>query len=244
MDDLKLEKGHYNSDFCKKGIDALSGLCVHGADRRRYKVLVFDMGNVLVLYDPPKTMADDGLSQRQIAVMMKEVFQSPEWVAMDRGVLALEDAFAVFRQRLPLDLWGYIEEKGLKAHWMEHMPPFEEMYDLVFELKAEGYGIFLLSNASSHFYEYSKNYPVMELMDGKIISADHHCLKPEPEIYEILFESFNINPEEALFIDDMEENIRGAQRQGMDGICFSPSYSEVSKLRAILREKAIECKLK
>lgn len=201
--------------------------------------IVFDMGNVLVFYDPKETMRRDGLAPEQVEALYHAVFASAEWAALDRGVIEKTEAYAVFKSRLNEPLWAYLEEKALRQNFMDHMPPYVEMYDLAAELKQAGYTIYLLSNAAADFHSYSKNYPVMNLMDGKIISADHHCLKPEPEIYRILFETFDLEPEECVFIDDVQANIDGAAQVGMDGICFSPSRASVSFLRERLREKGI-----
>ncbi|MDR1629571.1 MAG: HAD family phosphatase [Oscillospiraceae bacterium] len=204
------------------------------------KSVVFDMGNVLVVYDPKQTMLQDGLTPKQADVICGAVFASAEWVALDRGTIEKADAFAVFKSRLPEDLWAYLEPKALRQSWMDHMPPYAEMFHLVTDLKRAGYGVYLLSNAGSEFHSYFKNYPVMELMDGKIISADHHFLKPEPELYRVLFDTFALRPEECLFVDDMRSNIDGAARVGMSGICFSPSRERVN----VLREKLCEAGVK
>ena len=114
------------------------------------------------------------------------------------------------------------------------------MYDLILELKANGYKTYLLSNAGYDFYEYSPHKPAIALMDGKIISCEHKVLKPEKEIYEILFNTFSLDPSECIFIDDVEENIEGGKKCGMDGIVFSPSVEDVSVLREKLKNKGVK----
>ena len=117
------------------------------------------------------------------------------------------------------------------------MPPFEKMCELVKQLKQNGYGIYLLSNASSDFHERRSGIPALAFFDGVLISADYKLLKPEKEIYEALYEKFSLNPEECFFIDDVQKNIDGAKATGMDGHCYY--HGDVEILRADLRSKGV-----
>ena len=119
------------------------------------------------------------------------------------------------------------------------MPPFEKIYGFVKELKSKGYGIYLLSNASSDFHERRKDIPALSLFDGVLISADYKLLKPEKEIYLELYKKFSLKPEECYFIDDMQKNIDGAKDTGMDGHCYF--HGDVEILRNAMREKGIDC---
>ena len=197
--------------------------------------IIFDMGNVLVAYTPEKTLREMGVSEDDIQFLMREVFSSFEWVEMDRGTLSKPEAFEIMKPRLPRYLADFVFENTIANSIMDRMPPFPEMYDLVCEIKKAGYPVYLLSNASPDFYVFSKRYPVMDLMDGKIVSADYKVVKPERELYQILFDTFSLKPEECFFVDDLERNIEGAKAAGMDGICFSPSFEPVSVLRAALK---------
>ena len=62
--------------------------------------------------------------------------------------------------------------------------------------------------------------------------SEEKLLKPQKEIYERLFEKFNIKPEESYFIDDLQLNIDGAAACGMKGYCFADG--NVEKLQKAL----------
>lgn len=51
--------------------------------------------------------------------------------------------------------------------------------------------------------------------------------KPEPEIYQYLFNRFDLKPEDCFFIDDLEENIKTGKFLGMDGIVFTGDIEAV-----------------
>lgn len=85
--------------------------------------------------------------------------------------------------------------------------------------KAEGYKVYLLTNIyPSAMQTFLAKHDFFSLFDGMMASCDVGLVKPEPEIYQTLMQRFNINPNEALFIDDRAENIAGAAKLGIDGI--------------------------
>ena len=53
--------------------------------------------------------------------------------------------------------------------------------------------------------------------------------KPEPEIYQHLFQAYDLKPEECFFIDDLERNIKAAKAVGMDGIIFTGDIDAVKQ---------------
>jgi putative hydrolase of the HAD superfamily len=55
-------------------------------------------------------------------------------------------------------------------------------------------------------------------VDGQVISYEIHYVKPEPEIYEELIRKYNINPIQAVFLDDLPENLEGAKPFGFHTI--------------------------
>ena len=73
---------------------------------------------------------------------------------------------------------------------------------------------------------YQELLPEVDSFDGILFSAEEKLLKPQKEIYERLFEKFNIKPEESYFIDDLQLNIDGAAACGMKGYCFADGNVE------------------
>ena len=91
---------------------------------------------------------------------------------------------------------------------------------LVYDLKAAGYKLYVLSNMSREFIEFLRRFPVYRLFDGEVVSCEEGTVKPEPRIYEILLERYALNPAETLFIDDRQANIEAAERLGIHGHLF------------------------
>ena len=182
------------------------------------KNIVFDMGGVLIDYDPEKTLY--GMFDRETAdIALSEIFRNEIWREKDRGTVSAEDILRLKGDKIPARSYEKIAEMTLNLY--PYMAPFRQTEELVIRLKAAGYGIYLLSNASLDFYENKKGIPALRYFDGWLISADYRLLKPEPEIYQKLFSKFNLRPDECFFTDDVEENCEGARLAGMKAYRFS-----------------------
>ena len=95
-----------------------------------------------------------------------------------------------------------------------------KVMDVVRELKARGYTLYLLSNAARRQHTYWHDIPGSECFSGTLISADVHLLKPEAAIYQALFDKFDLTAASCLFVDDFPPNIEAAENAGMQGIVF------------------------
>ena len=202
------------------------------------KNIVFDMGKVLLDYDAELVCSHFISNEEERKEVCRCVFVSPEWVLLDMGVISEEEGLKCMQERLKTE-----HEKELAAlcfaHWHEYnMHPITGMEELVRSLKAEGYGIYLCSNASVRLLScYKELIPAIDCFDGILFSAEVKCLKPQKEMYQHLFDRFSLKPEECFFIDDSKINIQGAKDCGMDGFWFAEG--NVGKLKNTLREKGI-----
>lgn len=200
--------------------------------------IVFDMGQVLIYFYPDLFLRRLGVPEEDWPVLEREMFRSVEWTQTDRGTLDEAGAVEAFCARLPERLHGYVRTM-VWDWWKEPLVPVEGMEELIGELKGLGYGVYLLSNASSRLHEYFSRIPGSQYFDGKIVSGDWKLLKPEREIFQTLFREYDLKPEESLFIDDLPHNVEGAVFSGMGGIIFR---DDVSLLRRELRAAGVPVK--
>ena len=198
------------------------------------KNILFDMGNVLIHFDRKAFLDRLDISEEDKQLLLREVFLSVEWVQMDRGTLCEETAEPLMCQRLPEHLHSAVH--SLVSLWDDPMLPIAGMAELVEELKDNGYGIYLLSNASVRQHEYWPKIPGWQSFDGKIISADEKVMKPHPDYYLRALDRFKLIPGECVFVDDVPANIEGAMYCGIPGIVF---HGDVQLLRKQLHAKGI-----
>ena len=188
------------------------------------------MGGVLIDYVPARFVDLLGLEGEDKALLLREVFNTVEWVQMDRGAKTEEEAAAVMKRNLPARLHGAVDR--LVFWWELEMRPMEGMEALVKELKGLGYPVYLLSNASLRQPEYFDRIPGSQYFDGKIVSAFYKLLKPQPEIFRLLTQKFGLNLEECFFVDDLAANVEGAVNEGLSGAVFHGVEDLRKKLRA------------
>ncbi len=201
------------------------------------KNIVFDMGNVVIRFDPTAFIDRFGVSAEEREMLLREVFRSPEWVMMDRGTLTDEQCADILCPRLPEHLRDIARK--LIAFWDRPILETEGICPLIEELKGLGYGIYLLSNASCRQPDYWQRVPASRFFDGTLISYSVKLVKPMPEIYEKFFETFSLKREECFFIDDSPANVEAALYVGMPATVF---HNDTARLRRELRAAGVMVK--
>jgi putative hydrolase of the HAD superfamily len=106
--------------------------------------------------------------------------------------------------------------------------------EVLAELKAGGTRLALLSNAGPDYGSYFRNGPLGGFFAACYVSGELGLLKPDREIYQHVLHDLDISAAEAVFIDDREANVRGAQALGITGHLFTG----VTALRAFLASLA------
>lgn len=197
-------------------------------------VFVFDMGRVLLNFDPMLCIApylSDPEDREEIA---RVAFASEEWRMLDAGTITDAEALSRWLDRLPPRLHDAMAQ--IFENWHRYLPEIPEMSALVRDLHRAGYPIYLLSNVSLRFEQLKTCFPLLSLMQGYVTSAKEQVVKPDREIYEILLDRYGLCPEECIFIDDVPANIQGAAMVGMQGYVFD---GDAHKLRSALREMGV-----
>ena len=187
------------------------------------KNVIFDFGGVVCTFSQDAIL-DDFCTGEVHARLKPVLFRS--WQALDEGTADYEEYVA---ETLKL-LDG--EDKQIAQRffreWHRSMRPIPGIWALIGELKARGYGVYLLSNASTWFAGHLEDYPILRLFDGRLISAPEKMAKPEERIYRLALERFGLNAAETLFVDDRAENTEAAERVGIAGYVFD---GDAEKLR-------------
>ena len=196
--------------------------------------ILFDMGNVLIRFDRDYFITRLGITGEDKTLLMREVFQSVEWVRLDHGTLREPEALESICARLPRRLHDAADK--LVSMWDRPILPIEGMPELVRELKEKGYRLYLLSNASVRQHEYWPRVPGWDLFEGKIISADEKVMKPDPQFFRIALDRFGLAPEECFFVDDSAPNVEAALCCGIPGAVF---HGDAGLLRRQLRAAGV-----
>jgi 2-haloacid dehalogenase len=197
----------------------------------RINVVVFDIGNVLIPWDPRwlfrKLLADESAVNRFLADV--DFF---EWNAQhdagQRFAQGIADKGLLFPHYKTL-LQAFFDR------WEESLgPPIEGSVSLARQLRASGYRTLALTNFSAEtFPRATRLHSFLDEFEGVLVSGHEKLMKPDPAIYRLLCERYQVNPTQAVFIDDTLGNVEGARQIGMQGIHFQSSGQLTLDLREL-----------
>jgi len=95
----------------------------------------------------------------------------------------------------------------------------------------------MITNAWDTIRHYLESrWRIADAFDLLVISAEEHLAKPDPRIYQLALSRLDIQPQESVFVDDMEANVLGAKAVGMHAIRFQSTPQILADLRALLEE--------
>jgi putative hydrolase of the HAD superfamily len=183
--------------------------------------IVFDLGGVVFNWQPDaiiNSVCDDADTRN---LVRREIFEHADWVELDRGTIALQQAIdrGAIRTGLPVAL---IER--LLAAVPLFLTPIQATIELIHDLYGTTNRLFVLSNmhlASIAYLE--ERHGIWDMFDGIVISSRVQMVKPEHRIYEYLLRRYQLEPAATVFIDDMAENLAAASSLGIRTIRFIDS---------------------
>lgn len=192
------------------------------------KNVVFDMGNVLLSFNPEISLNLFCKTEESKNIIRKELFEGPEWIQGDYGAITNAERYEPVSRRVPEK---YHEELyQCVMGWDICMKPVLGAKEFCEYVKEKGYGIYVLSNACDGFHNYFPRFKPENYFDGVMVSSDVHMIKPEIRIYEHFLKTYDLAAEECLFIDDREENIAGAEKAGIKGFLFKGEFNPINGL--------------
>ena len=190
------------------------------------KNIIFDVGKVLVEYDPDGMMKKLGFDEETLQTVNQAVFQNELWNESDRGVLSPEELLEAFIANNPAyekEIRQVIDAVGDTISLVPYA------VEWVKGLKERGYHLYILSNYAEYTYEKtSHKMEFLPYMDGVVFSYRCKLIKPEKEIYEYICKTYELKPEESVFLDDRKDNVEAARNMGMHGIVFE-NYAQGSE---------------
>lgn len=183
-------------------------------------VVVFDLGNVLISWDPHPAIAKAVGAERAAHFLADEEFDFTAWNReQDAGRSWLEGEsvalashpqwepeIRAYRQNFPDSLLGAIEDT----------------VQVLRELHAAGIRLVALTNWSKELFPVALNqFAFLDLFEDIIVSGQEGVAKPDPRIFEILQKRIGVALADCIFIDDSLSNVKAAEKSGMDTILFT-----------------------
>jgi 2-haloacid dehalogenase len=193
-------------------------------------VVVFDVGNVLIEWDPEhlyRKLIPDAAARADFLARICTM----EWnLEQDRGrrwAAAVAERIALFPDQAPL-IAAYSDR------WHEMVPGEVPGSVAILErLREAGVPLYAITNFSSEkFAEAQARFPFLTRFIDVVVSAEEGLLKPDPAIYRRLLDRNGLAASDCLFIDDSEKNVIGARAMGMRAHHFRDAAGLAAALRA------------
>ena len=189
------------------------------------KNIVFDLGNVLISFRPSEYFDKNKYPENIKAKILSDIFGSKEWHMLDNGMINTSQAINSIAATSSLNKEEIAHIFNLRS---ELLFPLDQNVRLLPELKKQGFRLFFLSNFPLDLFEEVKTgYYFFKYFDGGIISSEVKVSKPDSRIFELLLNKYSLIPEECLYIDDIEINVKAGEAVGMKGLVTFGS-SEIS----------------
>lgn len=172
--------------------------------------VVFDLGGVLIDWNPRYVLTDDELvvaldidgAQRELDL----------GTPLDRVHATWRDTYADRAEHVDRYFHGWHDTVA---------GALDDVVEILEELRERPLGLYALSNFSGDlFREVSPRFEFLKWFDGLLISGDEGIIKPDPAIYELLLDRFDLTARRTVFIDDRAENIEAARAAELVGIHF------------------------
>jgi glucose-1-phosphatase len=195
---------------------------------KKYKVVVFDLGNVLIPFDYSGAIAKLNKIEAGLGDRFMDYYKSNYNFHRDfeRGDISEDDFIAEMLKCVD----HKIDRRTFCEYYSQIFTENKKITALLPKLK-EKYKLVLMSNTNSVHREYGwKQYEFLANFDKLILSHEVKAVKPEPEIYKAVEAHTKCLPEEHIFIDDIKEYVEGAIRMGWDGIQFISEEQVINEL--------------
>jgi FMN phosphatase YigB (HAD superfamily) len=198
---------------------------------RAPRSVIFDVGRVIIRVDLSRSFAAlgkrDGLSHLQV---LRELEADPHWPDWQEGRMTPYDWHAHLSKKLSFS-YNFDEFCTI---WNSVLEPETILPDLLFERLATKCRLGLLSNTDPiHVAHFEATYPFVRLFPVRVYSCRVGSSKPSPVIYHHALREVSAIPDEAMFIDDMHENVLAAASLGINAFHFTSTdelLAEFSRL--------------
>ncbi len=198
-----------------------------------YNTVIFDLGGVLIDWNPEYLYREMFTEEVEMKQFLEEVCHGAWNKEQDRGrpfAEAVEERTAAYPQ--------YVAEIQAYHHRWEEMlgGAIEENVAVLEDLrKKSDISLYAITNWSAETFPIAqRDYSFLQYFEDTIVSGELKIVKPDARIYQTLLDRQpTIVPEQAIFIDDVAENIAGAEALGIKGIHLTPDTNLREELKKL-----------
>jgi 2-haloacid dehalogenase len=197
---------------------------------QRAKIVVFDIGKVLIDWDPRHLYRTMFSEEAEMEAFLREVCARDWILELDRGKPFAEAVI----ERIALFPHYEKEIRAFDERWHEtNRGVIEGSMAVLKKLRVDGVPNYAITNFSAEKFEGARTaFPFLDSFDGIVVSGRERLLKPDAAIYRLLLDRHNLKAGDCIFIDDSAANVAGAKAVGMHGHHFIGAERLARDLRA------------
>ncbi len=184
----------------------------------RATAVVFDLGGVLLDWDPRRLYRKLFDDEAEMDRFLAEVCTLDWHHAHDLGIPPEETSppLIAAHPEYAAQIWAWTQRS-------EEMVggPIDGSVEILRSLKAAGVPCYALTNMETWtFPGRRERYPFLQEFDGALVSGFEGVAKPDPRVFELLLERFDLEAAKTAFIDDSRANVEAARGVGLEAIQF------------------------
>lgn len=194
------------------------------------KTIAFDMGGVIII-------SKKGRIQGKLAKEFN--IKKENWIETIKPIIKLSSKGKISRKETLIRIKRILKEshkkleKALKIFYKRSYNINKGMLNLSKKLNKKGYKIIIISNMGHLEKEVLVENKNMEHFKEKIISCDIGSRKPNRKIFQIALKKSHTKPNEMIFIDNLSNNIKIAEKLGIKSILFKNNKQAIKDLEKL-----------
>lgn len=192
------------------------------------KNIIFDIGGV-IFDDKNNNLVNKFKISEQKAKEIAKIAFGENFNDSMLGKVTAKEYINDMKKRYP-DIKEELTYLLEPAYYHETFPLKEDVYKIIIDLYHKGYNLYILTNNTKVSYEYVSSKINLEYFKGIVCSYQENIIKPDPEIYKLILNRYNLNINETIFFDDNHKNIQSANRIGLKSIQFKQPKDIIDSL--------------
>lgn len=195
----------------------------------RIDTVVFDLGGVVLHWEPERAF-QQVMPAEEVDDFMEEI-SFGDWNRRHDAGRDLAEGEAELISRLP--------------HRRDEIEAYRRYFDrtisgmvpgtgaIIAELQRAGVRLVALTNWSADLFRPTRRrFGLLNRFEGIVVSGEERIAKPDPALFQVVFDRYDVDPERAAFVDDSDPNCVTAEELGMAAIRFTDADR--------LRERLVE----
>ena len=197
------------------------------------KNILFDFGRTIVKHPEDgaglEIVKSTGLTdEKDIEMVRNAVFSVGKYLNfLDEGSMERDE----YKKHIREDLPEYLGDYAVKAadYHLSKLEVIDGVEQMLINLKQNGYKLYITSNLDCYHVGHFNDLYISKYFDDVIFSSQIKIRKPFEGFFQKALKKFGVKAEECIFVDDLEENVTGAEKCGIAGFVFKGNPADAEE---------------